>query len=153
MALQVEVSVEHFGAMRALKPLYSAMDFNMFVQVGSLSEAEFAVREGALVGALVSVDAQVVEEIVPLAEMFPALLVVTLQDLYVPLGLRILEGEYSELFRVRNMLFDLDGLKVEGVSGFDQYGHVSRNVFEGIAVLNQTNSGLILVGGFALVKH
>jgi hypothetical protein len=78
--LKVEVSVEHFGAVRALESLYSAMNLDVFVQVGSLRKAELAVRERALVGPFVCVDPEVVEKVMPLSEVLPAIFVVTLQN-------------------------------------------------------------------------
>lgn len=93
--------------MRALKPLYSSMHFNMFIKVSPLGEAEFAVRVGAGVGSFIGVDAEMVKEVVPLAEMFPAIFMVTFQNLYIPLGFGILECEYSEFLSVRNVLLDL----------------------------------------------
>lgn len=52
-------------------------------------------------------NAQVVEEIVPLPEMFAALLVVTLKNFYDSLRLRILQTVNSKKFGTGNMLLDL----------------------------------------------
>jgi len=51
---------------------YSTMDFNMFIKVSLLGEAEFTVIMWALVWSFIGMDPQVVEEIVPFSESFSA---------------------------------------------------------------------------------
>ncbi len=97
MAFQVEIGIKHPCAVAAGEPFYSSMDFNMLVQVGSLGEAELAAINWALIGSLVGVNPEMVEEVMPFPECFPASFVVTLQDLDESLRFGVLEGVYSEL--------------------------------------------------------
>ena len=55
--------------MGALESLNTPMYLHMFVKVGSLSETVPAPSVGTIIGSLVSVDPQVVKEVVPFAEM------------------------------------------------------------------------------------
>lgn len=92
------------------------MYFDMLVEVGPLCEAESTVVEGAHVGALVGVDAQVVEEIVPFTEPFVAAIVITFEHLDVPLASWVLISEDSELLGIWHMLLDLHTPQVEGAA-------------------------------------
>ena len=83
------------------------MDLNVFVEIRTLGEAEGATRDWAGVGSLVGVDAQVVEEVVPLPEVLAALFVVAFEDLDIALALGVLEGKDPELLRRRHVLFNL----------------------------------------------
>jgi hypothetical protein len=65
---QVELREETPLAVLTSEPLVAFVDLHMLVQVSLLSEGMLAVRVSALVGPLLGVDAQVVEEVVPLAE-------------------------------------------------------------------------------------
>lgn len=105
--LEVEISIEHFAAHVTPEALHTPMYFDMLVEVRSLGETESTVLEGAYVGALVRVDAQVVEEIVPFTEPFVTAIVITFEHLDVPLASWVLVGEDSELFGVWHMLLDL----------------------------------------------
>ena len=139
MALEVEVSVKHSRAVRTLESFDSAVNLDVFVKISSLSEAEPAVGEGAGVRPLVCVDSQVVEKVVPFSKVLSAIVVVTLQDLDIPLGLGVLEGEDSEFLGIRNVLFDLDGLQVEGLTSLDVHNDVFRNTLECVTVLYFVN--------------
>ena len=108
VTLQVEICIEHPGAVRTFESLDSSMNLNVLVQVGFLSKAEFATWIVALVGSLIGVNPQVVEEVVPLSEVLSAVVVIALENLDKSLRLRILECVNFELFCVRNMLLDLD---------------------------------------------
>jgi hypothetical protein len=116
--LEVEVCIEHFTAHVTPKALNTSMYFDMLVEVGSLGEAKSTVLEGAHVGALIGVYAQVVEEIVPFTEPFVAAIVITFEHLDVSLASRVLVGENSEFLGVRHMLLDLHTPQVEGASCF-----------------------------------
>jgi len=50
----------------------------MFVQVGSLSEAELAILMWALIWPLISVNAKMIKEVMPLPEMLPTLPMIAL---------------------------------------------------------------------------
>ena len=80
VALQVELGEEASVAVSASEPLLTVMDFHVFVQVGLLSEGLVAVFKGALVWSLLSVDSQVIEEIVPLSEDLGAVLVGAVEE-------------------------------------------------------------------------
>ena len=112
--LEVEVCIEHFPAHVTPEALHTPMYFDMLVEVSSLGEAESAVFEGAHVGALIGVDAKVVEEVVPFTEPFIAAFVITFEHFDVPLASWVLVGEDSELLGVRHMLLDLHTPQVEG---------------------------------------
>mmetsp|Transcript_10211 Transcript_10211/g.13842 ORF Transcript_10211/g.13842 Transcript_10211/m.13842 type:complete len:98 (-) Transcript_10211:92-385(-) len=66
-------------------------------EVGLLGEALAAVGLATDEGALAGVHAQVVEEVVPLAEEHAALLMVALQNFHLPHSSRILVLENAEL--------------------------------------------------------
>jgi len=70
---------------RASKPFDSTVHFNMLVEVSALCEAEATVWEGAYVGALICMNAKVIEKVVPFTEPLRAIFVVTLQNLDVAL--------------------------------------------------------------------
>lgn len=64
--------------MGAGESFLSRVNLNMLVEVSTLSEAESAVCDWARVGSLVCVDSQVIEEVVPFAEILAAVIMVTL---------------------------------------------------------------------------
>ena len=72
------------------------MYFHMLVEIRSLSEAESAPVHRALVRSLVSVDAKVVEEVVPLPEVLAAVVMIALKNLNVSFRLGVLEREDPE---------------------------------------------------------
>ena len=93
--------------MRAGKALDATMYLHMLVKVGFLSEGEFAARDRANVRSFTCVDAKVVKEVVPFAEMFVAVFVVAFKHFNASFGLGVLESEDSELFGSRDMLLYL----------------------------------------------
>jgi len=131
--LEVEISIEHFAAHVTPEALHSPMYLDMLVEVGSLGEAEAAVFEGAHIGALVGVDAQVVEEVVPFTEPLIAAIVITFEHLDVPLASWVLVGEDSELLGVRHMLLDLHTPQVEGAPCFNRDQDFATDFFECLA--------------------
>ena len=106
--LKIKVSIEHAGTMGTAESLYSAMNFHMLVEVGSLSETEAATLMWTSVGSFISMDPQVIEEVVPFSEAFSAVIVIAFEYLNIPLRFRILESEYSEILCLRYVLLDLD---------------------------------------------
>ena len=84
------------------------MNFNVLVQIRSLSEAEVAVRDRTDVGPFIRMDSQMIKEIVPFPEPFIASLMITFEDFNMSFRARILIGKDTKLFSVRNMLFDLN---------------------------------------------
>lgn len=120
--------------MFALEPLHTLVDLDVLVEVSFLCEAEAAVGIGAGVGSFVGVNSEMIEEVVPFSEMFPAVIMITLKNLNVPLGLGIFEGEDAELLGSRYMLFNLYRLQVEGLSCLYEDCDILRNVIEGITV-------------------
>jgi len=108
MTLKVEVCIEHPWTMRTAKSLDSSMNFDMFIEICSLSKAESTVREWASIRSLICVNPQMVKEIVPFSEMLSTVIMVTLQNFDISFGLRILKGKDSEFLGCRNMLFDLN---------------------------------------------
>ena len=64
--------------MRTFEALDAAMNFDVLVQICLLGEAESAAWVVAFIGALVSVDPQVVKEIMPFSEVLSAILVIAL---------------------------------------------------------------------------
>lgn len=132
--LEVEVSVEHARTVLAFETLLPSVHLDVLVQVRLLGEGVGTVSHGALVRAFVCVDSKMVEEVVPLAEVLSALLMVALQDLDEPLGLRVLERKNPELLRVRDVLLDLNRVEVEGLPSLDVDRNVLRDFPEGVAV-------------------
>ena len=114
--LEVEVCIEHFAAHVTPEALHTPMYFDMLVEVGSLGEAEAAVFEGAHVGALIGVNAKMVEEVVPFTEPLIAAIVITFEHLDVPLASWVLIGKDSELLGVWHMLLDLHTPQIEGAT-------------------------------------
>ena len=102
------------------------MHFDMFVEIGFLSEAEVALRHWALVRAFISVDTKVVEEVVPLAEVLSTVVLITLQNLYVAFRLRVLEAENSELLCCRDVLLYLDRSEIKGLSCLYKNSNIFR---------------------------
>lgn len=131
--LEVEIRIEHFAAHVTPEALYASMYFNMLVEVGSLGEAESTVLEGAHVRALIGMDAQVVEEIVPFTEPFVAAIVITFEHLDVPLASWVLVGEDSELLGIWHMLLDLHTPQVEGAPCFHRDQDFAADFFECLA--------------------
>ena len=81
VALQVEIRVEHPWTMRTSESFHSAVNFDVFVQIRSLSEAESTIWEGAAVGSFIGMNPQMIEEIVPLSKVLSTVFMVTLQNL------------------------------------------------------------------------
>lgn len=106
--LKIEVCIEHFATHLALEPFDSSMHLDMLVEVSPLREAKLAVGEGAHVGSLIRVNAQVIKKVVPLPEPLVAIFVVALEHLDVPLRFRVLVGEDPILLGIRHMFLDLD---------------------------------------------
>lgn len=90
------------------------MHRQMLVQVSFLREALLATRFAALERPLARVHAQVVEEVVPLAEEHVAVGMLAQQYLHIALGARVLVLVDCELTRRRYLLVDLDLAEVEG---------------------------------------
>jgi hypothetical protein len=63
---------------RTLKSLYSAMNFDMLIQVGFLSEAILTSWVITFIWSLIGMNSKVVKEIVPFSEVFSAILVIAL---------------------------------------------------------------------------
>jgi hypothetical protein len=84
------------------------MYFYMLVEICSLSKTEAATRDRTNIGSFIGMDAQMIEEVVPFAEMFAAVFMIAFEDLDVSLTLRVLEAEDPKLFRARHMFFDLN---------------------------------------------
>ncbi len=102
----------------------------MLVEVSTLGEAIPAVREVADVRSLIGVDAQVVEEVVPLAEPLVTTLVLTLEDFVEALGLGVLVGKDTEALCVWDVLLDLDRVEIEGISRLYGNHHISGDLVE-----------------------
>lgn len=82
------------------------MTLHVLIQIALLSECQLAVLldgVGAAVRPLVRVDAQVVVEVVPFAEVHRAVGVIALQDFKISLGLGVLEFEYPKHLSGRNV--------------------------------------------------
>lgn len=107
VTFKIEVCIEHFTAVIAGESLLASMDFHMLVQICSLSEAETTIWLGTHIGSLISVNAQMVKEIVPLSEPFVAAIVIAFEYSNVSLGLRVFICEDTVLFSCRYMLLDL----------------------------------------------
>lgn len=63
---------------------------------------------GAFIRSLICVNAEVVEEVVPLSKVFPAIFVIAFKNFYDSLGLRILQTVNFKLLSAWNMLLNLD---------------------------------------------
>ena len=108
MALEVEVCVEALVAVTTGKPLNTSMDLYVLVKISPLGKAVSTVREIADIGSLISMDPQMVKEVVPLAEPLVAFLVITFEYLDESFRLRILVCKDPKAFCIRNVLFDLN---------------------------------------------
>jgi hypothetical protein len=128
---------------RALESLDSTMYFDMFIEVGSLGKAKSTIRERTAVRSFVCVDSEVIKEVVPFSEMFTAIFVITFQNLDIPLWLRILESEDTELLSGWDVLLYLNWLKIEGLTSLDEHWNIIWDVFECIAVFYILNFDLI----------
>jgi hypothetical protein len=113
VAVQVELGEEPSLAELASKPLVAIVDLHVLVQVRLLSKSVVAIRERALVWPLLGVDAQVVEEVVPLPEHLSALAMSARQKSDDSPSLWALVFKYYKVFRRRNMLFDAYLIQVE----------------------------------------
>lgn len=109
------------------------MNLNMFVQIGTLGEAVIAIWEITCIGPFVCVNAKVVKEIVPLPEPFLATHLIALQDLDEPFGLRVFVWEDTVGIGVWDMLFNLDGVKIECLSWLNSHDHVRIYFIESLA--------------------
>lgn len=92
----------------APKSFNPSMNFDMLVQICSLSEAEVAVRDWTYVGSFICVNSQMIKEIMPFPKPFVASFMITFENFYVPFRARILVGKNSKLFGVRNMFLYLN---------------------------------------------
>tara|TARA_B100000780_G_C20837903_1_gene332985 strand:- start:18 stop:344 length:327 start_codon:yes stop_codon:yes gene_type:complete len=72
MTVEVKFREKPSVAVLASESSLALMDFKMLVQVSFLGERMIAAWESALIRALVSVDSQVIEEVMPLSEHFTA---------------------------------------------------------------------------------
>jgi hypothetical protein len=115
------------------------VDFLMLGEVGSLSERE--VTLGAGVGSFLGVDAHVIEEVVPFAEVFAAIGVVTHQDLHFTFRLRVDKAENAELLGVRDVLLDLQGLQIKAPA-------IPHSNFDIIIDLKECISGVVPDKGY-----
>lgn len=88
---------ENFVAHLALLSLAALVDGSVLVEVGFLSEALVAARLRAVKRPFASVDAEVVEEVMPFPEKHLAATEVALQQLHVALGARVLVFVDAEL--------------------------------------------------------
>ena len=103
----------------APESFHPTMNFDMLVQIRSLSEAEVAVRDWTYVGSFICVDSQMIKEIMPFPKPFITSFMITFENFYVPFRARILVGKNSKLFCVRNMLFYLNWTQIECSTGFN----------------------------------
>lgn len=74
--LKVEIRIKHFIANVTTESLDSSMYFYMLVQVRSLSKAEATSCNIAPIWPLISVNSQVIEEVVPFSKMFATIFMV-----------------------------------------------------------------------------
>jgi len=79
----------------------------MLIQIRSLSETKVTSLYWTHVGPLVCMNAQMVEEIVPFAEVLSAVFMIAFQNLDESFALRIFEAEDPELFSRRDVLLNL----------------------------------------------
>jgi hypothetical protein len=84
------------------------MNFNMFVQIRSLSEAEVAVRNRTDVGPLICMNSQMIKEIVPFSKPFIASLMITFENFDMSFRARVLISKDTKLFCIRHVLFYLN---------------------------------------------
>ena len=79
--ISIEVGEEKFLAQLAFEALYPGMDFDVLVKVGLLCEAEVAAFRRTYVWPFLSVDSQVVKEVVPFLELLKAFIALKNFDL------------------------------------------------------------------------
>lgn len=114
MASQVKSGKEFSVAIGAVEFLVTDVYLNVFIKVGSLSEFLGAAVVGARERAFAGVHAQMVEEVVPLAELLPASVLtslgfhIALEDLDHSLSKWVLRREDEEIFGLWNVLHVLD---------------------------------------------
>jgi hypothetical protein len=80
----------------------------MFVQICSLSEAEVTVRNRTHVGPFICMNSQMIKEIVPFSKPFVASFVIAFENFYMSFRPRVLISKDTKLFRIWDMLFDLN---------------------------------------------
>lgn len=138
--LKVEICVEHLVAYIAAKPFHSTMDFNVLVQVCSLSKAKPTVRHGTYIRPLLRVDSQMIKEIVPFSEPFFAVFMVALQNLNMSFWTRVLISKDSKLLGVRYMLLDLNGAKIKCSPRLNCNHHIATDFIESLANFSESFS-------------
>ena len=116
VARKVELGEEAALAVLASESLLALMDFHMLVQVGLLGESVGALWERALVWSLLSVDSQVIEEVVPFSEDLGALGVSAAQESDDSSGLWALVLVDDEVLGAWDVLFNANLVKIEVLS-------------------------------------
>jgi len=84
------------------------MNFNMLVQIRSLSEAEVTIRNRTDVGPLIRMNSQMIKEIVPFPKPFIASLMITFENFDMSFRPRVLISKDTKLLCIRDMLFYLN---------------------------------------------
>lgn len=104
------------------------MNHQMLSQVGFLGETLIAMRLVANERALTCVHTKVIKEVMPFSEKHAAVVMVTLQNLHLPVSPWIQELEYSKAPGCWELFINLDlrNVKVSALSHF--YGHALRNL-------------------------
>ena len=111
--LEEALAVEDSAAKSARVLVAALVHGQMLCQIRLLREALVAGGPGAHEGPLTRMHAQVVEEVVPLAEEHVAVVEVALEDLDLAHGARVFVLEDAEAARLRHRLLDLDRAEVE----------------------------------------
>jgi hypothetical protein len=100
------------------------MDLHMLVQVRLLSESVVALWEIALIGSLLGVDSQMVEEVVPFPEHFGAVAVGAAQQPYDSSGLLAFVLIDHEVLGAWDVLLDANLVKIKVLSMLHSNGLV-----------------------------
>ena len=114
----------------------SEVDLHVFIEVGFLRKCLTTTREAANERTFTSVDAQVVEEVVPLAEEHGATHVVALQDLHLAARPRVFELEDPEVAGTWNRFLHFEVCKVKLMAGNNFHHRSLRNFLSYFLVLN-----------------
>lgn len=122
--------------MVALESFGTGMHFHMFVQIGFLCKTEPAPLMLTLVGLLVGMDSQVVEEIVPFSKIFRTVPFLTLEDLDASFRFRVFEGIDLKILSVGYVFLDFDRSQIEGLPSVHLHFEVGRNLTESLAIFD-----------------
>jgi hypothetical protein len=134
--LELLIRLEALPALATGWSLALLMHCDVLVQVGFLGERLVTLGLGTQEGTLTGMHAEMVKEVVPLAEEHLASRVVTFEELDMPLGPWIFILEDSELASGRNLLFYFDAVEIKVCSALYRNSGAERNLVSNHCLLD-----------------